>query len=139
MAKGKKTDRGTIYNVMSSYFETRSYTQTGRDLGMPEQTVEKLVKTHLNEPEFRELWEKKKEDFVTRADLIIHKAMDRLTKELDKQDDIPVSQLTTAIGTLYDKRAIAQTGGFGNVTPIVQVNVVDNSGLESVMYEEDKS
>lgn len=136
MAKGVTTDRETIYNIMSSYFETRSYSQTGRDLGIPQQTVEKLVKEHINDEEFRKLWEHKREDFVTKADLIIHKAMDRLTKELDSDKDIPVNQLTTAIGTLYDKKSLAQTGTLGNITPIVQVNVVDNSTLESAMYEE---
>lgn len=136
MAQGKKTDNETIYKVMSSYFETRSFAQTGRDLDMPPTTVEKLVKENLNKKEFVELWAKKKEDFVTKADLIIHKAMDRLTKELDSDKDIPVNQLTTAIGTLYDKKSLAQTGTLGNITPIVQVNVVDNSTLESAMYEE---
>lgn len=134
MTKGVTTDRETIYKIMSSYFETRSYSQTGRDLGIPQQTVEKLVKEHINEEEFRKLWEHKREDFVTKADLIIHKAMDRLTKELDSEKEIPVNQLTTAIGTLYDKKSLAQTGTLGNITPIVQVNVVDNSTLESAMY-----
>ena len=32
MARGVTTDKQTLYNVMSSYFETRSYSQTGRDL-----------------------------------------------------------------------------------------------------------
>lgn len=137
MTKGVTTDRETIYKIMSSYFETRSYSQTGRDLGIPQQTVEKLVKEHINEEEFRKLWEHKREDFVTKADLIIHKAMDRLTKELDSEKEIPVNQLTTAIGTLYDKKSLAQTGMVGNITPIVQVNVVDNSTLEGAMYEED--
>ena len=136
MTKGVTTDRETIYKIMSSYFETRSYSQTGRDLGIPQQTVEKLVKEHINEEEFRKLWEHKREDFVTKADLIIHKAMDRLTKELDSEKEIPVNQLTTAIGTLYDKKSLAQTGTLGNITPIVQVNVVDNSSLEGSMYEE---
>ena len=136
MAQGKKTDNETIYKVMSSYFETRSFAQTGRDLDMPPTTVEKLVKENLSKREFVELWAQKKEDFVTKADLIIHKAMDRLTKELDSEKDIPVNQLTTAIGTLYDKKAMAQTGVVGNVTPNVQIVMVDNSKLESAMYED---
>lgn len=136
MAQGKKTDNETIYKVMSSYFETRSFAQTGRDLDMPPTTVEKLVKENLNKKEFVELWAQKKEDFVTKADLIIHKAMDRLTKELDSEKEIPVNQLTTAIGTLYDKKAMAQTGVVGNVTPNVQIVMVDNSKLEGAMYEE---
>lgn len=131
MAQGKKTDSQTIYNIMDSYFETRSYAQTGRNLGVPESTVEKLVKEHIKDQEFRELWAKKKEDFATKADMLIYKAMDRLNKELDSQDKISVNNLSTVIGTLYDKRTIANNGG----TPNVEIKIVDNSNLEKAMYD----
>ena len=131
MAQGKKTDSQTIYNIMDSYFETRSYAQTGRNLGIPDSTVEKLVKEHIKDQEFRELWDKKKEDFATKADLLIYKAMDRLNKELDSEDKISVNNLSTVIGTLYDKRTIANNGG----TPKVEIKIVDNSNLEKAMYD----
>jgi len=131
MAQGKKTDSQTIYNIMDSYFETRSYAQTSRNLGVPESTVEKLVKEHIKDQEFRELWAKKKEDFATKADLLIYKAMDRLNKELDSEDKISVNNLSTVIGTLYDKRTIANNGG----TPNVEIKIVDNSNLEKAMYD----
>lgn len=136
MAQGKKTDNETLYNIMSSYFETRSYSQTGRDLDVPISTVEKLVKEHIKDEEFVKLWNEKKEEFATKADVIIYQAMDRLTKKLDSEDDIPVNQLTTAIGTLYDKKAMAQNGVVGNITPNVQIVMVDNSKLEGAMYDE---
>lgn len=138
MAKGKKTDNQTIYNIMCSYFETRNYSQTGRDLGIPEQTVEKIVKENIKEQEYRELWDRKKEDFTTKADLIIYKAMDRLVEQLDNQKNIPVNQLTTAIGTLYDKKLISQTGVLGNDTPSVQINIVSNDNLEQALYDEEE-
>lgn len=138
MAKGKKTDNQTIYNIMCSYFETRNYSQTGRDLGIPEQTVEKIVKENIKEQEYRELWDKKKEDFTTKADIIIYKAMDRLVEQLDNQKNIPVNQLTTAIGTLYDKKLISQTGVLGNDTPSVQINIVSNDNLEEALYDEEE-
>ena len=47
-----------------------------------------------------------------------------------------LSEITTAIGTLYDKKAMAQTGVVGNITPNVQIVMVDNSKLESAMYDE---
>lgn len=138
MARGKKTDPQTIYNIMCSYFETRNYSQTSRDLDIPEQTVEKIVKEHIKEQEYRELWDKKKEDFATKADLIIYKAMDRLVEQLDNQKNIPVNQLTTAIGTLYDKKLISQTGVLGNDTPSVQINIVSNDNLEEALYDEEE-
>ena len=137
MAKGKQTDTQTIYNIMSSYFETRNFTQTGNDLGVPKSTVEKIVKEHIKDAEFVELWNKKKEDFITKADLIIYKAMDKLTQQLDNQENIPINQLSTTIGTLYDKKMVAQTGVMGTDTPSVQINIVDNSNLEKTLYEEE--
>lgn len=135
MARGVTTDTQTIYNIMSSYFETRSYAQTARDLNIPDSTVEKLVKEHIKDQEFRELWDKKKEDFSTKADLLIYKAMDRLNKELDSDDKISVNNLSTVIGTLYDKRTIATNGG----TPSVEIKVVDNSNLEKAMYSNEEN
>lgn len=138
MAQGKKTDTQTIYNIMASYFDTRNYAQTGRDLGIPDTTVEKIVKEHLKDKEFVELWAKKKEDFATKADVIIYKTMDKLIQQLDNQENIPINQLTTAIGTLYDKKTIAQTGILGNDTPSVQINIVNNDHLEEALYNEDE-
>ena len=138
MARGKKTDEQTIYNIMTSYFDTRNYAQTGRDLDIPDTTVEKIVKEHLKDKEFVELWAKKKEDFATKADVIIYKAMDKLIQQLDSQENIPINQLTTAIGTMYDKKTISQTGVLGNDTPSVQINIVDNSNLETSLYEEEE-
>jgi len=137
MARGKQTDTQTIYNIMASYFDTRTYTKTGEDLGIPKSTVEKIVKEHIKDKEFVDLWNKKKEDFATKADIIIYKAIDKLEEQIDNQKNIPINQLTTAIGTLYDKKIMAQTGVMGNDTPSVQINIVDNSNLESALYEEE--
>ena len=138
MTMGKKLTSQEIYNIMDSYFETRNYTQTGADLQVPVSTVEKIVKKHLSDKEYIELWNKKKEDFTTKADIIIHKAMDKLIDQLDKQENIPVNQLSTTIGTIYDKKVISQTGTLPSETPSVQINIVDNSSLEKTLYEGDE-
>ena len=137
MARGKQTDTQTIYNIMCSYFDTRTYTRTGEELGIPKSTVEKIVKEHINDKEFVDLWNKKKEDFATKADVIIYKAMDKLINQLDNQENIPINQLSTTIGTLYDKKMIAEHGVIGTDTPSVQINVIDNSNLEKTLYEEE--
>lgn len=137
MAKGVTTDRETLYKVMTSYFMTRSYSATARELEMPISTVENLVKTHIKDEEFVKLWKEKKEDFATMADVMIYKAMDKLNNELDKQENIPINQLTTAIGTLYDKRRIESIGSVESTTPDITINIVDNSDLEKALYSED--
>ena len=107
--RGKKTSPEDIYKVMTSYVVTGNYSETARELGMPMTTVEKIVKDNRDNPEFVKLCDEKKEEFSDKASRIIDKALARLEKAIeDEEEYIPVNQLTTAIGTLYDKRALAK-------------------------------
>ena len=109
MAQGKKTDSITIYKVMISYITTRNYSETARQLDMPESTVRKIIDDNRDNEEFAKLCEEKRDEFVDKATKIIDKALDRLNKILeDKEERIPVNNLSTVIGTLYDKRALAK-------------------------------
>lgn len=109
MAKGKKTDNETIYKIMVSMFSTNNFSETGRQLGIATTTVEKIYKENKEKPEFVKLCNKKKEEFADKASIIIDKALKRLEEALDdKEDKIPVNNLSTVIGTLYDKRALAK-------------------------------
>ena len=138
MAQGVTTDRKTLYKVMVTYFMTRSYSATARELDMPRTTVEGLVKAHINDEEFVKLWQEKKEKFSTLADVMIYKAMDRLDGELENQKTIPIYQLTTAIGTLYDKKRIENIGAVETVRPSLNINIVaEDKELEKAMYDEE--
>lgn len=109
MAQGKKTDSITIYKVMISYITTRNYSETARQLDMPESTVRKIIDDNKDKEEFTKLCEEKRDEFVDKATKIIDKALERLNKALeDKEERIPVNNLSTVIGTLYDKRALAK-------------------------------
>lgn len=138
MAKGQKTEYEQLVLVMSDYFITRSYTATAKNLDMPITTIKTLVDAHINDEEFVKLRKKKEEEFVERANHLIFKSMNIMNDELDTMENIPINQLTTAIGTLYDKKMMAQTGIMGNDTPSVQINIVDNSNLEKSLYEEEE-
>lgn len=127
-----------IMNIMCKYFDTRSYSETSRELNYPINSVRYIVEKHIEEPEFVKIRQEKESKFVEKADHIIFKALNKLNKELEEQDHIPVNQLTTAIGTLYDKKIMTQNGIMGNDTPKLQISIVDNSNLESVLYEEDE-
>ena len=109
MARGKKTSPETIYKVMTSYAVTNNYNQTAKNLGMPESTVEKIVKDNKDKDEFRKLCEQKREEFSEKASVIIDMLLNRITETVaDNEKDIPLHHLTTAIGTLYDKRALSR-------------------------------
>ena len=105
MARGVKIDNQKIQEVMASYALTNSYNATAKECGVSDKSVKKIINEHSEE--FSKISEQKKEEFVEYADKLINKAMNKLDKALDR-DDIPVNNLTTVIGTLYDKRALAK-------------------------------
>ena len=109
MARGKKTDTETIYKIMLSMFNTDNFNETSRLLNIPVKTVESGQKKNVEKEEFAKLRIQKKEEFIDKTTRIINKALNRLEKVLDnKEEKIPVNNLSTIIGTLYDKRALAK-------------------------------
>lgn len=107
--KGKKTDNETIYKVMLSVFTTNNFSETAKQLDMPIQTVNDIYTRNIEKPEFVKLREQKQDDFIEKATRIINKGLIRLEESLDNKDEkIPVNNLSTMLGTLYDKRALAK-------------------------------
>lgn len=61
-----------------------------------------------------------------------------LVKKLNKISINNMNEITTSLGTIYDKTRIAQGKDTATGTPEVTINVVaDNKELEKAMYEED--
>ena len=111
MARGKKYSDEEKEKAYLMYATSGSYAEVSKALGIPESTIATWIADKKNsEPdEFEELRSKKKEDFIDKASEIIDLAFDRLKKKLNNGDsDIAVNHLTTVIGTLYDKRALAR-------------------------------
>lgn len=126
MAKGKKTDNETIYKIMVSMFSTNNFNETSRQLKVPVKTVEKIYKENKDKEEFTKLCMQKKEEFTDKASRLIDKALKRLEEALDnKEDKIPVNNLSTVIGTLYDKRALAKGESTVNNKFEVDIKVVE--------------
>lgn len=124
--KGKKTDTETIYKVMLSYFATGNYNETSRELDIPASTVRDIVDNNKDEPEFARLRVQKQEEFIERADRIIYKAMNRLESSLDNEEErIPANNLSTVIGTMYDKRALAKGEPTSNERLSIKVELTD--------------
>ena len=109
MARGKKTSPEVVYQVMTSYFCTRNLNQTAKDLNLAFSTVKNIVDSNKDKPEFAKLGEQKRDEFADKASNIIDMLLERITETVaDNEKDIPLHHLTTAIGTLYDKRALAK-------------------------------
>ena len=109
MARGQKTDTETIYKIMISMFSTGNFNETSRQLNIPVNTVKNIYDNNIEKEEFVKLRTKKEDEFVEKASRIIDKALNRLERSLDDKDEkIPVNNLSTVIGTLYDKKALAK-------------------------------
>lgn len=118
--RGKKTEPEQVYEIMSSWAVTDNYEETSRILNIPSTTVRDVVEKNKNKTEFVILRAEKRKDFAKRAGKNINLALDRLEEMLtDREKEIPVNQLTTAIGTLFDKKALCE----GNATNNVKIEV----------------
>ena len=121
MARGKQLDNETVYKIMASYFTTNSYTETGKQLNIPINTVEDIVKRNIEKPEFIKLHNEKRQKFSAKFEKIINKALDRLDREIDEQEKIPVSQLSTVVGTLYDKNRLDNDESTENTNQTINI------------------
>ena len=109
MARGKKTSPEVIYQVMASYAITNNYNQTAKELGMSYATVKDIVQRNKDDEQFVKLQTEKRDEFADKASVVIDKALNRLVQQLDDEErDIPTHHLSTVIGTMYDKRALAK-------------------------------
>ena len=107
--RGKKTSPEDIYRVMTSYAITRNYNETARNLGMAVATVKNIVDDNKDKEEFVNLRMQKENEFAEKTSRIIDQLLARIENEvLNDEKEIPLNHLTTAIGTLYDKRALSR-------------------------------
>lgn len=121
MARGKQLDNETIYKIMASYFTTNNYTETARQLGLAKTTVFDIVEKNKDKPEFVQLRTKTINKFSEKFENILNKAINRLDRELDEQDTIPVNQLSTVIGTIYDKNRLEKGESTENTNQTITI------------------
>ena len=107
--RGKKTPPEMVYKVMTSYAVTNNISETARALNMAFGTVQDIVERNKDEEQFTTLRDKKREEFAEKASVIIDKLLARIENTVsDGEKDIPLHHLTTAMGTLFDKRALSR-------------------------------
>ena len=121
MARGKQLDNETVYKIMNSYFITNNYTETSRQLDIPLNTVYDIVDRNINKPEFVELQNKTRKKFSKDFEEIIELAVNRLKTEIKEQDRIPVNQLSTVIGTVYDKNRLELGESTENTSQTIKI------------------
>ena len=119
--QGKKHDKATIEKVLTSYYITGNYGDTAKETGIAESTCRDLVRNNKDKQEFIELRNKKNEYFIQKSTQIINSILDKLEKDIDKAN---VGTLSTTLGILYDKRALASGEATQNTAFNVNIKVV---------------
>ena len=120
--RGKKTSPEVVYQVLTSYAITNNLNETSRTTGVPVVTVKDIVDKHRGTDEYEKVRTEKREEFAEKASVIIDKLLARIEDTVsDGEKDIPLHHLTTAMGTLFDKRALSR----GEMTQ--NVNFATNS------------
>lgn len=85
MARGIKIDNQKIANVIASYALTNNYSATARECGVSANSVKNIIIKQKNEnaQEFEKVCTDKKEEFSTRANRIVDKALILLERRFD--------------------------------------------------------
>lgn len=115
MPRGVKTPTKKKVEVIKSYVQTDSFNATSKETGVNDHTVKKIVEENAD------LYEQEKKHFIETTTRLINKALNKLDEGLDR-DNIPINNISTAIGTLYDKRALAKGESTNNDTIVVTMS-----------------
>lgn len=108
--KGQKYTDDIKEKAYLMYDTLGNIEECARRLSVPASTLSGwLKKRERDSPdEVKKARLKKRLDFVEQSSELIDLAFDKLRTKLEGDDDIPANHLTTVIGTLYDKRALAK-------------------------------
>lgn len=115
MPSGVKTPTKKKIEVIKSYVETDSFNATAKQTGVNPKTCKRIVEENPKE------YIDEKEKFIETTTRLINKALGKLDEKLD-EDNNSLSNITTAIGTLYDKRALAKGESTSNENIVVQMS-----------------
>lgn len=156
MAKGKQRTPEEVMQVLSSYAITDNLSETSRQTGIPLTTVYEIVEKNKGKKEFEELRRQKREDFSQRANRIVFKALtllekrydtalenmdelewlidsvedatDRATvaKQLSKLQINNLSEITTSMGTLFDKMRLANGETTENASQTLEIKMSED-------------
>lgn len=124
--RGRKYSDEVKEKAYALYAICGNYEEVSRQIGVPSNTIIGWVKDKPPDG-YEELRDQKRREFIDSASEIIELAIERLKNDLlDEDKPIPANHLTTVIGTLYDKRALAS----GDTTENVKVSVKLPEGLD---------
>lgn len=110
--RGKKYDEDVKQKLLKEALKTGNTKDVAERHGIPESTVRTWVidLTKKSDKQIKELRQKRKQQFIENCWEIIEKGQRVLNKKLDDDDEVKemsISNVSTMLGTMYDKQALA--------------------------------
>lgn len=134
--------------IIADYVDNGNYSETARINKVDEKTVRRIVKSDDDFP--KKALEKKQqntkdileymEETKEKRQKVINLCLEKMEERLNKDELMNIRDIATAYGVLVDKSLkVNEMNSAGNNSntnvPIIKLEVVDNSNLESVLYE----
>ena len=135
--------------IIADYVDNGNYSETARINNTTDTTVRTIIKD--NKDMALEKMEQKKqqntkdileymEETKEKRKKVIDLCLEKMEERLNKDELMNIRDIATAYGVLVDKSLkVNEMNGTGNNSntnvPIIKLEVVDNSKLESVLYE----
>ena len=112
MAQGKKCDEKIKQEVLAHLAVNNNVNEVAREMKLSWSTVDKIRREAEGDCEtLKKLREQKKQEFIQSAWRIIEKSSRLIEKKLTAADEgvekIDAKTLSTVLGTIYDKQALA--------------------------------
>lgn len=109
--RGKKYDTETKERALAALAVSNNIDELSRELKIPANTLRQWKKDAEKSEDFIELRKEKRAEFVERAWETIGNALKladrRIKNALESGEELPLRELSTYIGTMYDKAALA--------------------------------
>lgn len=135
--------------IIADYVDNGNYSETARINNTTDTTVRTIIKD--NKDMALEKMEQKKqqntkdileymEETKEKRKKVIDLCLEKMEERLNKDELMNIRDIATAYGVLVDKSLkVNEMNGNGNNSntnvPIIKLEVVDNSNLESVLYD----
>ena len=138
--------------IIADYVDNGNYSETARINNTTDTTVRTIIKD--NKDMALEKMEQKKqqntkdileymEETKEKRKKVIDLCLEKMEERLNKDELMNIKDIATAYGVLVDKSLkVNEMNGNGNNSntnvPIIKLEVVDNSNLESVLYDNEE-
>ena len=128
--RGKKYDTETKERALAALAVSNNIDELSREMRIPSNTLRQWKKDAEKSEDFIELRKEKRAEFVERAWETIGNALKladrRIKNALESGEELPLRELSTYIGTMYDKAALAS----GEETERAEVRILMSGELE---------